>query len=341
MDSSSPKDINHANLAIAAYTSHPIDQQTWYLDIKDCYERALRLCLQTRKEELLNHIKQELFNALKNADKDDSHLSLSLAKLLDDVGIDRDISNEIAGILFKKGSELMGHSHYNPARLHFDLASKKFKQCDNEDAQFNCLTLLVKCFEEEGDARIDESNAVANTFYAQAIQAYRRVPDSYRETYNIDSLIKALRTKLNITGKGLLDEMSKFSIPITEDISSLIEPSISYVSGQPTPEDALLHFCGLAHGPEYNQLLNQARESLSNNFLSSLFGSSHYSSDGRLTAVVPSVDILEGEESNNNQRALLQSIYQTCGFHTTLITQGQILPASNKYNRSIDLVDTC
>src|SRR5690606_34314701 len=58
-----PKNLEHAKAAIDSYISQQLDDETWHRDVKDCWERAARLCMQVRDFDRLSAIKDQLFSA--------------------------------------------------------------------------------------------------------------------------------------------------------------------------------------------------------------------------------------------------------------------------------------
>ncbi len=111
------------------------------------------------------------------------------------------------------------------------------------------------------------------------------------------------------------------------DISDMIESSIAHVSGRNGIEEALMCFSGLYSGAEYNTLAVSARATMQQNPLSSLFGSSHMSGDGRVVAKTPPMNMNAGEDDPDNQAVLHRQILQQFTIESQLVVEGQILPA--------------
>lgn len=321
-----PKNPAHAKIAIESYVAHTIDAETWHRDVNVCWERAVRLCVQIGDFEKLNEIKSELFLAFRTEDPTSKFMTLWVASMLDKLKIDNDFKEDIATILFKIGSDLKKECDFNSARSYLELAAKKYHQCDDEQGRLRCLVSVADCWEQEADSRSKGSNMVANSFYENAIQAYRRIPAKHRETYDVDNKVKTIRTKITISGQASLGEMGLLKTPEV-DISDMVQLSKAHVSGKNSFEVALMHFIGLYSGPDYNTLAASAKKSMQDSILGSLFGSSHMSADGRVVAKTPPMNLNGGYDDSANKAVLHRQIQQQFSIETQLVVEGQILPA--------------
>lgn len=320
------KNPEHAKIAIDSYTSQLIDDETWHHDVKDCWERAARLCMQIRDLDRLSAIKSRLFSAFNSEYPRSKFMTLWIADLLDKLKIDNDFNEDIASSLIEKANYLKKDGDFHSAISYFELASKKYKQCSNENGWLESLVAIADCFELEANSRSGGSNMVANSFYENAIQAYRRIPTKHREAYGVEDKIRLIRDKIANTGKASLDEMGLLSTPGI-DISDMIKKSIEHVSGKRSAEEALMYFTGLFSGPKYKELSESAKEIIQKSLFSSLFGSSHMSSDGRVIAKTPGMNLSAGEDDPANQAALHSQIQQQFSIEVQLVVEGQIMPA--------------
>ncbi len=321
-----PKDPNHARLAIESYISHDINPESWHRDVNDCWERAARLCMQLRDSDKLDNIKSRMFSIFELEHLSSKFMSLWLADLMDKLNIDSNLKEDIATKLFKCGNELLDAGDFNSARSYFELASKKYHQSDDEESWLQSLVSLADCFEREADSRASASNMVANSFYENAIQSYRRIPTKHRDNYSVSNKISEIKKKIVVTGKASLDEMGVIKTPGV-DISGTIEASISHVSGKHSLEEALMYYTGLYSGPSYCKLKSSATENMKNSIVSSLFGSTQMSRDGRVVAKTPSMNLNAGEDDAANRAVLNQQIQQHFGIEIQLVVEGNIIPA--------------
>ena len=321
-----PRNPNYAKTAIDSYISHGLDSDGWSRDVDDCWERAARLCMQLKDFDRLDGIKNQLFSTLKLEHSNSKFMVLWLAELMDKVNIDSDFKEDIASTLFKSGNDLMELADFSSARSYFELSSKKYKQSDDESRWLESLVALANCFEREADTRASNSNMVANSFYENAIQAYRQIPTKHRDYYKVSEKINEIRKKISKSGKASLGEMGLVKTPGV-DISGTIEASIGHVAGKQSFEEALMYFAGLGSGPNYNTLRSSAQKSMRGSFISSLFGSTQMSSDGRVVGKTPPMNLDASEEDPDNKAVLNRQIQQQFGIEVQLVVKGQIIPA--------------
>lgn len=320
-----PRNPDHARSAITAYVSHPIDARTWLRDIDDCWERAARLCHQLRWHEKLEEIEGELFNAFLVDYPDSTFMPLWLARLLNDLNLALDNREVIAQRIFDLGSALKGANSFHESRGYFELAEKLYKKLEDDNQWLATLVLIAQSHEEEGDSRVGGSQMVANSFYENAIQAYRKVPGKYREQFGVEDRLEQLRDKLSKSGEGSLNEMGMFQTP-SVDIREIIDASIEHVKGKDRPESALLFFTGLYGGLDVRQLERTAKEIMNQSPLSALFGATHMASDGRVVAKTPAAGISASEDSDAEKDILMRQLIQQFTIEVQLVVRGNILP---------------
>lgn len=323
-----PKNPEHARMAVQAYISHPIVVKTWRIGIDKCWERASQICIQIRDYETLDEIETHLYSAFSIEHNDSPFMTLWLAELMDKLGLAKNQCSDIATKLFEKAQEYKSKSDYNCARSYLELASKKYKQSKDDQGWIGCFILIAECFELEADERSPNSQMVANSFYENAIQGYRRVPVKDRAAYGVDSKLKSLRQKLTKSGEGSLGEMGIIKTPGI-DLKEMVENSQNHVAAKKTLEEALIFFSGLYSGPDYNSLKQNAENSISESPISSLFGSTHMSSDGRVVAKTPAMDLTNKDKTANNI-VIKRQIQQHLMIDIQIVCNGQILPALNQ-----------
>lgn len=321
-----PRNPDYAKTAIDSYTSHSLNSDTWHRDVNNCWERAARLSMQLKDFGRLDKIKNQLFTAFKAECSNCKFMALWLAELMDKLNIDCNVTDDIAFTLFNIGNDLVDLGDFNSARSYYELSVKKYKQSDDTNGWLESLVALANCFEKEADSRVASSNMVANSLYENAVQAFRRIPTKHRKNYNVSEGIDRNRKKISLTGKETLNEMGLVKIPGT-DLSRIIELSISHVSGKQSVEDALKYFAGLHPCPNYNAFRSSAQESIKDNQISNLFGSTQISSDGRIIGKIPPMELNEGDDAQRNEIILNYQIQQHFQIATQVAVDGKILPA--------------
>jgi len=323
-----PKNPCHAIIAIEAYTAHPIKVETWRSDIDKCWERAFRICLQLRDYKKLEAIEERVYSAFEVDYPGCPLMPLWLSQLLDRLDLGRDKHGDSAQRLYSIAKELKLQGSLNYARSYLELAERKFKHCKNEQGWLDSLILIAECFELEAEQRALDSSPsqmVCNSLYEQAIHAYRRVPVKHRTASDVDNKLRSLREKLSTSGEATLGEMGLVQTP-SIDIKDIVETSKAHVSGKLGVEEALMYFSGISRVSSFESLKKSATESIAQNPLRAIFGTTHYSDDGRVVAKTPSLDFNAGDEKTNHAPVMKQ-IHQDLSIERMLTVKGQILPA--------------
>ncbi|HCZ9034599.1 TPA: DUF4209 domain-containing protein [Vibrio alginolyticus] len=275
-----PKSISDAHTVIELYTSYDICQDNWLDSIKYYYERAIRLGLQLGKgcAEKLDNIKTSLVSALEPDYPESKFMKLWIAELLELFSQDEDEIREIAERFTSIAQELSEQDDYYSARLYLEHVSTKYRKIEDN---VNWLEIRIRIASSwEREASIRDQALVKMTFFENAIQSYRMIPNADRSTYGIDEIISDLRLKLRDAGKAAVEEMTTISVK-SPDVSDIIEASIKHVSGKETLDLALLYFCGLYSGISKSQSIDSAIENLKVGVVSHLFGMVQLSGDGR------------------------------------------------------------
>lgn len=323
-----PRNPDHARIAIDTYVSHSIDENSWLLDIGDCWNRAVQLCLQIREYGKLEDIEKKLYSEFQIEFSKGSFMPLWLAKTLDRFNLAKENFGDIAQRLFLLAKNLQSQGDFHGARSYLELASKKYKQVKDDEGWLNSLVLISECFEQEGDQRASGASPslmVANSFYENAIQAYRCIPVKYRSARDVENKLRSLRDKLSDSGKASLGEMGLIQSPGV-DIKDMAEASRAHVSGKQTLQEALLYFTGLYSGPNYEALKQVAVESIGKHPLSSIVGATHISADGRVVAKTPAM-CFSGEDDQANEAVVARQIQHNFSIDIHMTVVGLILPA--------------
>jgi hypothetical protein len=150
-------------------------------------------------------------------------------------------------------------------------------------------------------------------FLAQAIAELHGVPGKKDRR-------KELNHRLIDIQPNISDEMSAFSVPIDlKDIFQQTQQGMLLLSLR----DKLFAFAGLARSPDPAQLVGQARKSISEHPLASLFGASHHDREGKVVHRSEGTNF--GDSDNNS--AVARQIAQDEGLRRLATAGGQIEPA--------------
>ncbi len=294
-----PKNPDHARKAIDCYISPGIDPRTWHHNGKKEFQRAYQLAKLLKNSERISRIESLLISAFHSEDDSFSNIKLSVAQLIDELSILNDSHLEIASGLERSGEKLLSDGNPEAAVMFFELASKKYNQGLEESKYVLMLVRAAECYAQDAEEKFSSGRGaklISSSFFETAIHAYRKVPTKYRKEYSIDKKISDLRHKLNLAGRHTLDEMGVIQTPFGET-DEIIRLSIDHVSGKTSEFEAMIFFSGVCQSPNYEEIRVREKENMGKYFLSSLFGSSQYSSDGRVVAKTPAVG-LNGDEAS-------------------------------------------
>lgn len=320
-----PRKIDHARTAIKSYLSLPIEPKRWHSDLSACWKRCVRLALSINDRSSISTIESSLLAAFSKDYPDNAYMHLWIAEIITENGMCGDRLEPIAVQLFRKAESFYSKAQYREAREYLHLSEKLFKSLNNDESWLGCLVLSANSFEHEGDARLGSSQGVANSFYENALQAYRRIPAAKREELGVTEKLESIRKKITNTGSGVMEELRVMQGPST-DISDLVVAARKHVSDKESLEVALLFFSGFS-GPKYHDLHARTLDLIKAYPISNLFARNQYASDGRLVAKTPAMSL---DEPSGDHKAVFHKMIQNFQHDLQLIVQAQIIPALNQ-----------
>ncbi len=321
-----PKNPQHALSAIDNYRSIEISTESWIRDGRECWDRAIQLCLMLRAGagERLKEIESKIVEALKRSSPEDGYLANWLADLLSKHHLGVKDDKVIAEKLEALATYFEDSGDLHRARDYFDAASEWYKKSEDLPQSIVMIVRNAECWVKEAIARQasdNPSNMVAASFYESAIHKYRTITRALRDQHNVEERIAELRGLMNEAGENSLNEMGQItSGPI--DISELIENSVRAVKGKELSE-ALLQFANVYRGAQADKIRRFSEEMIRNHPLQSLFAATHMSSDGRVVAKKPAAD-LGGE---NQKLVVWPEMVKHYAMELSLVVQGYIWPA--------------
>lgn len=324
-----PRDIKYVTAAIDAYRSVPLDEKTWVRGGRECWQRAIRLALMigdaagNRVEET----EAALLGVFDAVAIKDGYLGLWLTDLLKQHGLGREKRIVIAQKLESLARDFDGEGDLHRSRDYFGAAAEWFKLSGDDAKHAEMTAAVAEGWVKEAIARLSSerpSYMVATTFYENAIQTYRTIPRSERQTHGVDERIAELRRHLTESGEKSLGEMGVIKSP-SMDISKLVENARNAVRGKDAVE-ALKAFANLHHGAKAKELRENALESMRQHPLQALFGASVMSRDGRVIAKKPSMG-LGSKLTDDDEVAIRFQMIRNYGILVSIVVQGDILPA--------------
>ena len=324
-----PRSYQHALLAVDAYRSMPLNDDSWIHGAREAWGRAISLTrmLRAGAGERGKEIETSILTAFDAAQDQHGFLALWLSDLLFDQGFGFDRCAEIGGRLKILATTFDEKGDLHRAREFFDAASKWFKRAADEAAAAAMIAALAEGWVKEAIARSSSdtpSHIVAASFYENAIKNYRRIPGSERAAHRVDERIAEIHKQLGDAGRRSLGEMSRIQAP-SIDITEIIEAARKAVSNKPTDE-ALAAFANLYRGATSAKLREESVQMLRQHPLQALFGSTHLSRDGRVIAKTPAPGF-SNTDSDEYKRSVWSEMIRHYMIELGLIVQGRIWPA--------------
>ena len=318
---SKPKNKKHSEIAIENYISMDVFKDFFQPDVYVFWERAVMLAKQTKNSSLIEKIKSKLLNEIDHPSTSwDFHI-LEIIEIFDNTDLDKGLNHELAEKLLEKQKEFNHEKQFHIAEKYLELAAKLFKKSGNEEDSYKSLALLSQATENHGDYRKNESTMVANSFYKLALQRYREIPNSYRNTLQIDQKLDTVQDKITQSGLLITDELQLISTK-QMNISELQEQSINHVKDKQTAFESLLYFSGVS-SCNFESIWKSTEKYIQNSVVSSLFGATSVSLDGRKISSIPPLAL----DGNNRDEVILKNAINNFGIHIHLAVEGCILPA--------------
>ncbi len=259
--------------------------------------------------------------------KKDGYLALWLSDMLANHRLGHDHRPAVADKLEAMARSFDVDGDLHRARDYFDAASRWFQQTGNIAKAAEMTAFLAEGWVKEAMASQSSeqpSNMVAASFYENAIQTYRNIPRSERNTHRVDERIAELHKNLSDAGAKSLDEMGRITSP-TIDVSKIVEMAISAVKGKPTL-DALAAFANIYLGARAEKIREFSEKMLREHPLQALFSATHMSRDGRVIAKRPGMGL--GDDNSDEYKVTLWAeMVKHYGVELGLIVQGKIWPA--------------
>ncbi|MDD9156293.1 DUF4209 domain-containing protein [Aliivibrio sp. S4TY2] len=314
-----------ARLAVDCYTKEDLCADAWLSYQDKHWERAIRLCLQLNDTVRLGIIVDRLERELDIEHDENKFMVLWISKLLEKTGCISQDLNVFFTRLTTLAVKLRDKEDYYASRMFMELAIQISDKFDDKSKWLESQIFFADSYENEGDNRLQRSAMIANSFYEQSIEAYRKIPNKFREEHKIDDHISALRHKITSSGAKMLDELKTISFPMP-DVTAIVEGSKLHVSGKVDTHKALLYFCGLnGAGRDMGTMQAEASKSLEASVFKSIISMVHTSRDGRVIGHTPAHDF-ESKEGKFNS-VIKRQLVENYLFNMNFVTGTSILPA--------------
>ena len=327
---SRPRNVLFAFQAIDAYARIKLTKESWVTDARDCWERALVLARQLSRGAIdrVELLEKELLSIFDQSaiDEPSGFFQLTISELLLRHGLARADAKRIAHALYEHAVAQPKPAGFREARNYFAAAASWYTKAGEKDLSYDCLARQAESFSEEADFRMDGGqggNLVAQSFYEDAIQTFRKIPRKQREDRGIQGRLEELHQRLKQAGVATIDEMAKISAgPV--DVSESVQLVQDAIRGKSFVE-ALRTF-SLLHQIRRRKIEDQAKKAFSTSPLKALFSGTHLASDGRVVAKRPGIGF-GSTDTPEYEAGLWSEMLSQYGFEIGFVTQVQILPA--------------
>ena len=323
-----PREPQAAIAAIDAYRQISINTESWVRDGRECWGRAIQLCLMLRAGagDRLQVIEQTLLNGLLGSSVDDGYLPVWVAKLLDEHRLGKNSRHDVASHLEALANAYAEAGSIQRSRDCYESAEQWHARAGNKEKTSEMIVQCAEAWVNEAIARKSgdstPSHIVAASFYENAIQKYRSVPRAYREAHSIDARIIELRAELNEAGGRSLEGMGVISSePV--DITELIQYSRDAVRGKLLLE-ALLALANIYSGAKVEKIRQFSQKMMEQHPLQALFSATHMSSDGRVIAKRPEAGF---RSTGTDEVTLWAETVKNFVVELEIVVQGNIWPA--------------
>jgi hypothetical protein len=256
----------------------------------------------------------------------DRFWALWLAQLLAANRLARNKALDIATKLDALAQKFAKKGDLRCARDYYGDASKWFEVAGDTAKAVEATVAVAESWVTEGLAQLSSekpSYSQAASNFENAIQTYRMIPGSYRDTHGVDDRISDLHRRMNDAGERAPEELGIIrSAPI--DISETVERARGSVKGK-SGLDALKGLAELTSGIQFKESRKSAERTLREHPLLAALPATHIARDGRVIAKRPGgIGDAGSEEYEANVWAQMIRDYS---IYISLTVQGQILPA--------------
>lgn len=322
-----PKNKKYSEIAIESYISMDVCDDFFEPNIYTFWERAVVLAKQTKNSSLIEKIKPKLLHEINHPSTNwDFHL-LEIIEIFVKTDLAKELNQDFAEKLLEKQKKFDHKEQFHIVEQYLEFSEKLFQKSNNLDKKYDCIALLAQATENYGDHRKNESAMVANHFYKMALQRYRQIPNSYRNTLQIDQKIDFIQEKITHSGLLITDEFQLISTK-EMDISQLQEQSINHVKNKKSALESLLYFARVS-SCNFESIWKSTENYIQNSVVSSLFGATSVSLDGRKISSIPPLAL----DGNNRDEVILKNTIKNFGIHMHLAVEGCIFPALNQIQK--------
>ncbi|MCE0877168.1 DUF4209 domain-containing protein [Pseudomonas monteilii] len=320
------KHIRHARAAIDGYATVPLNDEIWYQEGRECFQRALSLTKMIGRgdEGRLSNLTQAIMDAIDQA----IHQELPFAVGLVETVMDYQLEHPEVSALPEKVAELgrcfVSKQDIFRARQCFDTACKGFALFKRHLQAAKMTVAIAETWVSEAEVRGEQTHPiVAQNALENALQTYRSVPGAYRPELDVDKVLPVLRQRIAEAGARVVEQMSL--ITTRTDITKLVKRTKRLIEGQ-SFGTALYHLANMYPFCWPAESRQGALKSLRTGIVSSLTEAVFFDETGRVIAKRPPLSF--GTELTEEDEYTVQAKMVSEHLHTIRLTvRGGVLPA--------------
>ena len=325
-----PRNVEHARIVISSYLALPITSEEWTKGGQLCWERAIALSFQVKDFTTIDIIKQHLTEALTMNYEDFPLMRYRIGESINRTNLFGNETSTIAQTLFEIGDEITVPEIISPAfdikRSYFKVSESLFRKAKKRNRTIACQVRIAEAFVNEAEQRLSDENpnpGVANSFYEDALQAYRRIPQTYRAEYDVERKLEEVEQAILRTGAEALENMREIQTT-SIDLSNQAGQAIAHVTNRHPLGRAILYFTGFV-AESYATLREQAIASLAEPSFLNTIGRTIVSQDGRTIARTPGIS--DNNSASDDELIIYSKIIEIFNFNLSIIVNGTLIPA--------------
>lgn len=325
-----PKSVEHARIVISSYLALPITSEQWTKGEQLCWERAIVLSFQIKNFTSIEIIRQRFIEALTLSYEDFPLMRYRIGESINRTNLFGNDTSTIAQTLFEIGDEITVPETISLAfhfkRSYFKVSERLFRKAKEYNRAIACQVKIAEVFVNEAEQRLSGENpspGVANSFYEDALQAYRRVPQTYRAEYDVERKLEEVEQAILRTGAEAIENMREIQTT-SIDLSNQAGQAIAHVTNRHPLGRAILYFTGFIT-ESYATLREQASASLTEPSFLNTIGRTIVSQDGRTIARTPGIS--NNNSASDEELIIFSKIMVIFNLNLSIIVNGTIIPA--------------
>lgn len=320
------KHIRHARAAIDCYATVPLNDEVWYQEGRECFQRALSLAkmIGPGAEGRLTTLTQMIMDATKQAIHQELAFSVGLVETVIEYRLDHPEVPELPEMMAELGQRFQSKNDVFSARRCFETASKGFALSNRDLLAVKMTVAVAQTWISEAELRGEQTHPiVAQNALENALQIYRSIPGAFRAEFEVDKVLPVLRKRIAEAGARVVEQMHKLST--RTDITNLVDRTKHLIEGQ-SFGTALYNLANMYPFCSPAESRQAAIKSLRTGILSSLTEAVFFDETGRVIAKRPPLSF--GGELTEEDEYTIQAKMVSEHLHFIKLTvRGGVLPA--------------